>query len=213
MLSTSVCLGVLKEFQCIFISSSTKKQRAKGGRQKRKEEKLQLIQSSAITYICLITRIICMECFNDQYKFVFHPFWILNFIKSLILRNIFTRMNFLLKIVLKFYSNFSVILPWLLYDSRDKRSKPLRGSLRSLLVPTNESLRELSMPNDKFCTCIVPTSIFLLKNSKSAIKSLLPHHLMISCLPSRGKLSKGSFLSTSMPSPPPVSFFDTSATE
>lgn len=32
-------------------------------------------------------------------------------------------------------------------------------------------------------------------------------------LPSIGKLSNGSFFNTSMPSPPPVSFLDTSATE
>lgn len=32
-------------------------------------------------------------------------------------------------------------------------------------------------------------------------------------LPSNGKFSNGSFFNTSIPSPPPVSFFETSATE
>lgn len=36
---------------------------------------------------------------------------------------------------------------------------------------------------------------------------------LLDCLPSSGWFSKGSFLITSMPSPPPVSFLEASATE
>jgi hypothetical protein len=44
------------------------------------------------------------------------------------------------------------------------------------------------------------------------LKSFKRNHKKISS-PNNGKSLNGSFFNTSMPSPPPVSFFDTSATE
>lgn len=102
-----------------------------------------------------------------------------------------------------------------LYGNRDRHSRPLRGFPAIPSVPIDEWKPVLLKLNGRFCRCTVPKSTSHLQRieEKGQTRCKL-HELAFNYnLPSRGWLSKGSFFITSIPSPPPVSFLDASATE
>ena len=69
------------------------------------------------------------------------------------------------------------------------------------------------MPNGRFYRYTDQRNTFHLKTNQVEDIGDCSYVSLMFILPSIGILSNGSFFNTSMPSPPPVSFLDTSATE